>query len=120
MGINHDTYGTKYKFYRDHYYSDVPHTINSSLTVNGSVTGTSWNTSSDRRLKENITELSEDDSSNIIDNIKVYSFYFKNVNVNNDNDDKEEEQAPYPKRLHYGVIAQELQELKARLQLTLA
>ena len=42
------------------------------------------------------------EDENIIDNVKVYSFNFKN--------DTEE-----PKRKHYGVIAQELQEIAPEL-----
>ena len=40
-----------------------------------------------------------------------------NINFNDDKEeeDQQEEQAPYPKRLHYGVIAQELQELAPEL-----
>ena len=82
------------------YYNKVD--IDKPLTVNGACTATSYSTSSDRRKKKNINELTENESKNIIDNIKTYSFNFKN--------DEEE-----PKRKHYGVIAQELQEVAPEL-----
>ena len=61
---------------------------------------------SDARLKENIQDLEVsnqkggNDVKNIIDDIKVYSFTYKN------NEDK---------RIHYGVLAQELQEIVPEL-----
>ena len=70
----------------------------SGLTIAGTCTATSHPTSSDRRLKENITELT--DEENIIDNVKVYSFNLINEE---------------PQRKHYGVIAQELQEIAPEL-----
>ena len=76
-------------------------TINSSgLDVSGNITCSSLTQKSDSRFKENIEELT--DEQNIIDKIKVYSFNFKN--------DKDE-----PKRKHYGVIAQELQQIAPEL-----
>ena len=86
--IGFHTNGEKYDFSKDRIYSANP--IYASNFVN----------TSDRRLKENINELS--DEENIIDKVKVYSFNLKN--------DTEE-----PKRKHYGVIAQELEEIAPEL-----
>ena len=119
-------YGDLYNFYRDRVQFNKP------LTVNGNITASNLNNSSDRRLKENIEELNEETSNNLIDNIKVYSFYFKDIHIKKNDeikqqnaatnqrfDEEEEEEqidlAPFPKRLHYGVIAQELQELAPEL-----
>ena len=66
------------------------------LTVSGTITCTSLTQTSDQRLKENIEEMND----NIIDNVKVYSFNLKNDETN---------------RKHYGVIAQELQEIAPEL-----
>ena len=74
--------------------------INSDLEVNGACTATSHPTSSDLRLKKNINEITNDKSNEIIDNIKVYSFNLKS--------DSSE-------RTHYGVIAQELQNIAPEL-----
>jgi len=54
--------------------------------------------SSDRRLKENIEEIDEEESVNIIDNIKTYSFNMKSDIQEN-------------KKKYFGVLAQDLQEL---------
>ena len=78
------------------------YSVSNSVEFNTTVRAYNFDTFSDRRLKENIEELTEEQSSDLIDNIKVYSFNMIN--------DKEE-----PKRLHYGVIAQELQEIAPEL-----
>lgn len=57
---------------------------------------TSISNVSDRRLKTNINELDEEESTKIIDNVKTYSFNFKS--------DSEHTR-------HFGVIAQELQDI---------
>ena len=89
---------------------------NSPIVSSSTITATSFITSSDRRIKENIEEIPEADSVKLIDNIKTYSFYLKNIEIKNE---EEEEAAPepaaYPKRLHYGIIAQELQQLDPAL-----
>ena len=87
------------------------------LSVNGPVECTSVFQGSDRRLKENINEIPEEQSVNVIDNLKVYSFYFKERKdiKKIDDENKEEDVAPYPKKIHYGVIAQELQQLAPEL-----
>ena len=64
------------------------------LTVYGTITCSSLTQTSDERLKENVEEMND----NIIDNVKVYSFNLKN-----------------DERKHYGVIAQELQEIAPEL-----
>ena len=58
--------------------------------------------SSDRRLKSNITALQPDSSISIIDQLQTYSF-----NLSTDSS-----------RLHYGLIAQELQPIMPELVLT--
>ena len=86
--IAFEGYGVMYSFFRDRMWVTAP------------IYAYNFVQNSDRRLKENINELT--DEENIIDNVKVYSFNLKN--------DIEE-----PKRKHYGVIAQELQEIAPEL-----
>ena len=95
FGLQYDGGSILIKVYIAKAVFDIP------LTVNGNVTASAFVQSSDIRKKENIQELNESDE-NPIDNIKVYSF--------NLIDDIEE-----PKRKHYGVIAQELQEVMPEL-----
>ena len=57
-------------------------------------------TTSDARIKQNIKPLHPEQSRNLIENTNVYSFNFKEGDVN---------------RLHYGVIAQELQQIAPEL-----
>ena len=68
------------------------------MDANGNQWFNTVNHNSDVRLKENIQELGA--SNNVVDDIKVYSFTFKRC------DDK---------RVHYGVLAQELQEIAPEL-----
>ena len=68
------------------------------ITVNGACTASSHPTSSDLRLKKNINKFT--DEENIIDNINIYSFNLINEE---------------PQRKHYGVIAQELQNIAPEL-----
>lgn len=93
--------GTGPKIYAD---SSNNVLINYPVIVSGSVTATNFINSSDRRLKENIEEITTDESKELIDEVKVYSF-----NLKNESDENE------PKRKHYGVIAQELQEIAPEL-----
>ena len=94
---NHLTFGLANA---DHLFLIYPYKaeFNVPLIVNSTITCTSLTQTSDMRLKENVEELNEDD--NVIDNVKVYSFTLKN-------DDEH--------RKHYGVIAQELQEIAPEL-----
>ena len=75
--------------------------ISHPLDVNGNVTAKDFVKSSDIRKKENIQELKET-NENLIDRIKLYSFNLV-------------EDTEQPKRTHYGVIAQELQEIMPEL-----
>ena len=71
--------------------------ITAPMYSTSSISATGFTNTSDIRMKENIKELN---NKFIIDDIKVYSFNFKNDKSN---------------RLHYGVIAQELQEIAPEL-----
>ena len=88
FSIGFHSYGNVIYFHRNRIQSDV------------NISAPNFYSTSDRRLKENINELT--DEENIIDKVKVYSFNLKN--------DTEE-----PKRKHYGVIAQELDEIAPEL-----
>lgn len=66
----------------------------------GAVYATGYLNNSDIRLKENVHYISIADSERIINNLKVYSFNFIN-------DER--------KRLNYGLIAQEVQEIAPEL-----
>lgn len=72
-------------------------TFQSDVSILGNLGTTSISQLSDIRMKENIKQLSSD----IIDDVKTYSFTMKNAKNNN--------------KTHYGVIAQELQQLAPEL-----
>ena len=80
-------------------YKLVPITLEPGLYCSVDFYAPNITTSSDKRLKTNITQLTDETTNSIIDNIKTYSFNFVNS----------------PEDLHYGVIAQELQTIAPEL-----
>jgi hypothetical protein len=87
--VQHDTSNISGDYYHLFYYNG---TAIGSITQNGT-TGVLFNITSDRRLKDNITDA--DSASDLIDAIKVRKFDWKSDNSHQ----------------RYGMIAQELHEV---------
>ena len=109
----------------------VSNDVNGNLSVNGSVTATSFNAGSDYRIKENVTQL--DISSFNTDSLNPVTYLNKNIEkqdigfiahevqkiypflVNGEKDGKEIQSLNYIGLI--GILTKEIQELKKEIKL---
>lgn len=92
--------------------------FNGETKVIGDLTATNVYTTSDIRLKDNISEISEGESNNILDklmNVNVIKYNLKEEAFGSDGSEKSEKLDNATSLLHFGVSAQELQEIYPNL-----
>ena len=85
----------------------------------GSITAPSFYTLSDRELKENIAPFGQSDDESTLDHIlkmNVVEYTYKDIHREGDGEEASSaKEAQEEKKLHYGLIAQELQEIYPEL-----
>lgn len=92
--------------------------FNGETRVLGDLTATNMYTSSDIRLKNNVLDISEGESSNTLDklmNVNVIKYNLKEEAFGTDGSEKSKKLEKATSLLHFGVSAQELQEIYPNL-----
>ena len=92
--------------------------FNGETKVLGDFTATNVYTSSDVRLKDNISDISEGESSSSLDklmNVNVIKYNLKEEAFGSDSNNKSEKMEKATSLVHFGVSAQELQEIYPNL-----
>lgn len=92
--------------------------FNGNTKVLGDFTATNVYTTSDIRLKDNISDFSDGESSNSLNklmNVNVIKYNLKEEAFGSDKNDKSERMLEATSLLHFGVSAQQLQELYPNL-----
>ncbi len=92
--------------------------FNGETKVLGDFTATNVYTSSDVRLKDNISDISEGESVSSLDklmNVNVIKYNLKEEAFGSDSNNKSEKMEKATSLVHFGVSAQELQEIYPNL-----